>query len=339
LVIKRSTSAEVNRLLDDVLGADGVAREAAVARLVIAGARAVDRVVAALGASPPPAQATALLQVLEGIADSRTLPTIEAYLDASSDEVAVSAVAATRPLLRSGRNATADRALARLTAIALATGRADIVRSAALDAIHDLGPEVIEPLHRALAQDPSRAVRRIAGWRDAAPAAGAAPAPRALDLEAAAHALPDDADAVRSMTLETGHAVPLTVLHRLVEAIREREDRVTDPLERRRWAAARGAVHQALAQRGSRVALYDLRETLETRPADMPVTMLAALAAVGDRTCLEPLSDAIARAADPWLESQLADAFRAIRQRERLTRRHAVIKRIEAKHPGLLGPA
>jgi HEAT repeat protein len=140
LVIKRSTSAEVNRLLASALGDDRVAREAAVARLVIAGPRVVDRVVAALGHGPSPAQAVTLLQVLEGIGDPRALMAIEACLDASNDDVAVSAVAATRPLLRSGHAPTADRALERLTSVALARDRADLVRSAALDAIHDLGP-------------------------------------------------------------------------------------------------------------------------------------------------------------------------------------------------------
>jgi HEAT repeat protein len=339
LVIKRSSSAEVTRLLEDVLGEDRVAREAAVARLAIAGPRAVDRVTAALAGTPPPAQAIALLQVLERMGDPRALPTLEAYLDASEDDVAAGAVAALRPLLRSGRSGSADRALARLTAVALAPGRADLVRSTALDALHDLGPEVVAPLHRALAADPSRAIRRLAGWPDPGTQAGQAPAPRALELEAVAEALPDDPEAVRTVVSETGSAVPLTVLHRLVTLIRDREERAADPLLRRQWIAARGAVHQILAERGSRVALYDLRETLERRPGEMPVTMLAALGTVGDRTCLEPLADAIERSADPWLTSLLVEAFHAIRQRERLTRRHAVVRRIEARHGGLPGPA
>lgn len=330
----------MTRLLEDVLREDRVAREAAVARLAIVGPRAVDRVIAALGGAPAPAPAMALLQVLERIGDPRALPTLEACLDAPDDEVAASAVAAIRPLLRSGRPETADRALERLTAVALAPGRADLVRGAALDALHDLGPEVVEPVRRALATDPSRAVRRLAGWPDAGgPPSGRGPTPRALDLEAVAEALPDDPEGVRTIVLETGTAVPLTILHRLVAGIRDREGLTTDPLLRRQWIAARGAVHRVLAERGSRVALYDLRETLETRPADMPVTMLAALGTIGDRTCLEPLADAIGRSADPWLRSQFAQVFHAIRQRERLTRRHAVIRRLEAKLPDLLGPA
>ena len=42
-------------------------------------------------------------------------------------------------------------------------------------------------------------------------------------------------------------------------------------------AAVRGALHQALALRGSRVALYDLRETIERPPAPLPSSFLAAL--------------------------------------------------------------
>jgi len=335
-VIKRSTSAEVTRLLEDVLGGDRVAREAAVARLAIAGARAVDRVIAALAAAPPPGQAVALLQVLERMGDPRALPAIEACLVAPADDVAASAVAAMRPLLRSARSGTADRALARLTATALDPARADLVRGAALDALHDLGPDVVEPLHRALQTDPSPAVRRLAGWPDPGQPAGAPAGLQAPDLEAVAQALPEDPEAVRTMAAETGHAVPLTVLHRLVQAIRAQEERTDDPLVRKQWTAARGAAHQALAERGSRVALYDIRETLEAGPNEMPVAMLAALGTIGDRTCLEPLADAIARCTDPWLTSQLDDTLRAILRRERLTRRHAIVKRIETRHPGLL---
>ena len=56
--------------------------------------------------------------------------------------------------------------------------------------------------------------------------------------------------------------------------------------------ALRGALHQALALRGSRVALYDLRETLEERPARLPTSFLAALHVLGDASCLEPIGAA-----------------------------------------------
>src|SRR3990167_8946536 len=45
-----------------------------------------------------------------------------------------------------------------------------------------------------------------------------------------------------------------------------------------------------LADRGSRLALYDVRETLETVPGPLPVEFLSALTAVGDVSCLEPIA-------------------------------------------------
>jgi hypothetical protein len=97
-----------------------------------------------------------------------------------------------------------------------------------------------------------------------------------------------------------------------------------------------------LALRGSRVALYDLRETLEERSMRLPVSFLTALHALGDASCLEPLASAWDRAGSDrtadgqrWRQ-QLATAFRAITQRERITKRHAVMKRIAARWPGLL---
>ncbi len=93
----------------------------------------------------------------------------------------------------------------------------------------------------------------------------------------------------------------------------------------------RAAAHLALAVRGSRIALYDLRESLTAADARLPVEWLTALAVVGDATCLEPMAAAHARTADPWWREHVADAFRAIVKREGLTRRHAVIKKIETR--------
>ena len=96
---------------------------------------------------------------------------------------------------------------------------------------------------------------------------------------------------------------------------------------------ARAAAHVALANRGSRLAVYDLRESLESADAPLPVEFLAALSSVGDRSCLEPIAAAYTRARDgqEWWRAHLADSFRAIVARERITRRNAVIKKIEKR--------
>ena len=102
---------------------------------------------------------------------------------------------------------------------------------------------------------------------------------------------------------------------------------------------ARAAAHVALASRGSRLALYDLRESLESADAPLPVEFLAALSLVGDASCLEAIAAAYARPAasgrgrDDWWRQHLADAFRAIVAREAITRRHAVMKKIEKRWP------
>ena len=66
--------------------------------------------------------------------------------------------------------------------------------------------------------------------------------------------------------------------------------------------------------------------------------VLAALALVGDASCLEAIAGAYARAKakDAWWRDQLARVFREIVARETLTRRHAVMKRIEKRWPGVL---
>lgn len=336
-MIKRSSAGELTRLVAEAMGEDRVGAEAAVARLTIAGERAVDRVISALeGASP--GQQAMLLLVLERIGDSRTLPVAESRLASSDERLAVAAVGALRPLLQDPRSEVAHRAITAVTNVALDSDRPDGVRAAALDALHDLGPEVVHTVTHALEHDPSWVVRRLAGWTASAAEAGAAgdrdEAALAMETWVAGN-LPDDPELVRETVCEAGQTVPLTDLHRLVVAVRDRERKTGDRLLRERWTAARGALHQALAARGSRVALYDLRETLERSGGHLPVSMLAALSAIGDASCLEPLAAAVASADAPWDREQLARTFGEIRRRERLTRRHAVIKRIEAKYPGV----
>ena len=68
----------------------------------------------------------------------------------------------------------------------------------------------------------------------------------------------------------------------------------------------------------------------------LPAAFLAALEDVGDATCLEPLAAAYAassRSGDAWWREHVATAFRAIVQREGLTRRHTALKRVIARWP------
>ena len=97
----------------------------------------------------------------------------------------------------------------------------------------------------------------------------------------------------------------------------------------------RGVVHQALALRGSRIALYDLRETFDRAAWQLPSAFLGAVQTIGDDSCLEPLAGAFVRAKDARWQHQLAQAFHEIAKRERITKRHSALRRALAKAPGL----
>ena len=65
--------------------------------------------------------------------------------------------------------------------------------------------------------------------------------------------------------------------------------------------------------------------------APLPVEFLTALSLVGDASCLAAIAAAHARAKDAWWREHLARAFRDIVSRERLTRRHSVVRNAEKK--------
>ena len=73
------------------------------------------------------------------------------------------------------------------------------------------------------------------------------------------------------------------------------------------------------------------RHAVSAANAPLPVEFLTALSLAGDASCLEAIAGAHARARDAWWRGHLADAFRTIAAREKLTRRHAVMKRISKR--------
>jgi hypothetical protein len=316
VAIRASSSRQIEALLADVNGGDAVARDAAVARLTVIGARAVDRLLA-LGQSTAPASArAAAFRALEGIADPRTLPPALAAVDAADAEIAAAAIALSRRFIRGADGA---RVVDVLTAAALDPRRDDRVRVAAIHALQELGPKTITPLTKSLAADASAAVR-----------AAVQPSPRGR-RSAAAEPDHSQAAALREWLAREGRTTPLTAVLNIVERVREREGN-EPPARRAEWTAARAAAHLVLARRGSRIALYDLRESLERTTAPLPVDALAALTLVGDASCLEPIASAHARSRDTWWRDHLYEAFQAIVKREKLTSRHAVMKRIAKKY-------
>lgn len=100
---------------------------------------------------------------------------------------------------------------------------------------------------------------------------------------------------------------------------------------------ARAAAHHVLAQRNSRVALYDLRETFDAAHGPLPLDVLHAAALIGDASCIEPLGRAWAAAGkDLWWRDRLAETARAIVAREKLTGRHSAIRRVRERYPGFV---
>lgn len=330
MVIRKSTQPEVARLVAHLVGASDVEREAAAARLAVIGPRAVERLLGALEAADKPADRLAILQVLERVGDDRALPAAIRLLEAPEQDVTLAAIAVIRPHLNSAARAEAATALEALTGLVVDSTAREAVRAAAFDALHDLPLDVVEPLLVKLRDDESPRMRRLAGATGAETDGGHGPA----TLEAMAeHGVLDDPEAVRRMVLETGYTAALPVLHRLVVVLRERERSNAPRADE--WLMARGAVHQVLAERGSRVALYDARETLEANREPVPLGMLTALTLVGDRLCLEAIGPRLGATSDAWLREHLVAAARAIAVRERLTSRQAAVKRLLARYPAL----
>ena len=99
----------------------------------------------------------------------------------------------------------------------------------------------------------------------------------------------------------------------------------------------RGAAHLALAHRGSRVAVYDLRESFDRASAPLPADFLAAAARVADESCLEPMARAWSAAkSEPWWRSRLMETGADVVGRLKLTGRSATLKRLRVKWPGFV---
>jgi hypothetical protein len=322
VVIKVSSAAEIRTLVPALASDDEVRREAAIARLAIIGARAVD----ALGRAYDGADRVtkvAILRTLESIADGRAAPIARRAL-AERGDVAVAATSALRALLDSPHGPTGTDALDALVATTLDREADRRLRLAAFDALRDMPEGVRARVAEALAADPdARLKSRVLELPSDAAAADS------IWQDALEGRLPDDPAALREAAQTRAAAAALSALQKLIDAIRAREGSAPRSA-RAAWRSLRGALHQALALRGSRVAVYDLRETISQTRDPLPTSFLAALHVVGDASCLEPIATAYANAeSDERWRVQLAAAFRTIAKREKITKRHAVMKRVQ----------
>ena len=326
----------MSRLLDG-LAEEGPIRDAAVARLALIGPRAVTRLIEFATTTRRGGERGAALRALEAIGDARAVEPAAALIDAADLPTAAAATAILRLFVTSPDAGLSTAAIDRLTAAVLDPARAEPLRLAAMDALRLLPDEETGPLFERLREDPTDAVRARASGSSVAQAKVTP-----LSLDAIADGAPlGDAEALRNRQPQMREAA-IATLHRLIGRLREQEAAVADPAERARWTAVRAAVHQVLASRGSRVAVYDLREAVEAGDPAMPMGFLAALRAVGDASCLDAIGAAYVKATASgaeWWMGQLRDTLQEVMEREKLTRRHAAVRRLEARYPGLLsGP-
>ena len=313
MVIRSSSARQVDTLIEHLREGSPVQREAAIARLRVIGARAVDRLVAVARSRGPDVARTAALKALEGIEESRSRDAALELLGDSSAAVVAAAVNAMRRWI-----ATDTTVLDAITALALDKTRPAAARLAALDALAELPRPTIQPVLHQVGTEDAAFADRVSGDRQST----------ALEHPSGA----------REWIAKRGATAPLSEVHAMIARIREHEREEPSARRRDEWQVVRAAAHLALAERDSRVALYDLRETFETAKSALPLDLLNAAASIGDASCLEPMARAWTRAGrELWWKDRLAHTARAIVAREKLSARSAVIKRIRERHPGFLG--
>ena len=330
MAIRKSAAAEIEALLADLCGDDPVARETAEARLTVIGVRAIPHLIVAFDRAASAAVRTAILKVLEATPDRRSAELGAEQLEADRTDPAVRA-AAVGLLGAYLESAESARVLDTLTAFILDAERSDALRLHALDIVERALPDVLRPLRARLSEDPSSAIR---AWASASATEGTPVIDPRLAIESAAAGDPANPRFLRELVPAGSAEAPLPTLHRLVEVARDREAAATGAADRGAWLAVRGAVHLALARRASRVAVYDLREAIARAAEPLPEGFAEAAGLAGDAACLESIAELLARtgaAADSRMrewQGDLLQAGRSIVERERLTRRHAVMKKI-----------
>jgi len=270
----------------------------------VGGARAPARLAATIQTHPLTQVRAAAMSALEGSGDPRALDLALPALASADADVVLAAIAVLRGQVA---RETGTRIFDALTAAALDRDRDAAVRLAALDALSTLPPEQVQAI--------------VAEAR----------------TEPAPSAHTDDPSTAREWLAANAASAPLSDLHALVTALSAHERSEASARRRQEWQAVRGAAHAVLAQRGSKVALYDLRETFDAAHEPLPLDFLTAAHAIGDASCLEPMARAWAAAPrETWWRERLSEAAEAIVDRTRLSGRSAVIKRLRARYDGFV---
>jgi hypothetical protein len=322
-------SADTARLIDELSSGDALRRETAIARLSVIGARGVTRLLALATDESAAVQARlAALTTLETIADARAFAAVRMLSGHADVRLAVAAIGVLGALAP-GDHAQADKAFDLLASLALDASIDSDRRVAACRALEGLPANVVAPILDALAVESAAPVQAHA---TRARAGQTQPIDSLIEK-----GLPSDPAVMAAIVREEGADARVTLLRDLIDQVRNKEKSSKAPATRANWMAVRGLLHQQLAARNSRLAVYDLRETLAASSDPLPVGFLAAAAAVGDTACLEPIATSwLAATGDRWWRDHLSEAFAAIVKREKLTRRHALMKKLTERSPTFL---
>jgi hypothetical protein len=303
--VTRTTSRvrEVDRLIADLESSDPIRRDASVARLRVLGVRARTRLEQFIESCAAPSARALAMSALEGLDDSHACEIALTALNEPNVDVVVAAFGVLRSWVP---RETGTRLLEAITAIAVDRDRDARVRVAALDALSDLPDHLVRPI------------------REQAPPPESAGPPV------------DNPVAAREWIEAHGAKATLSTLHDAITAFREAEARADTSRGRQEWLKARGAAHRTLAARGSRLALYDARETFSAAKSPLPTGFLEAMGQVGDASCLEPLAHAWSATRDASWRAQLSAAARHIVARAKLTGRSTVVKGVRANWAGFI---
>jgi hypothetical protein len=293
----------MDRLIADLESSDAVRRDAAVARIRVLGSRALPRLAKFIESSNSSRARALAIGALDGVEDPHAIEIALTGLGSSDVDSVVAALGALRSWVA---QETGTRLLEAISAIAVDRARDSRIRVAAIDALSDLPEHLVRPL------------------REQAPPPESAGPPL------------DNPVAAREWVEAHGRKSTLATLHDTVKSFRDCESRAETTRGREEWMKARGAVHGILAERGSRVALYDAREMLGVAHTPLPPGFLAAIGGVGDVSCLEPLARAWSATREATWRAQLSEAARQIVTRSKLDGRSAVVKGLRANWSGFI---
>ncbi len=323
--VRAARSSDIQRSLDHLSSSDAVTRESAVARLLLVGGRAIAPLRTLVAADTVATQTRiAALQTLGLLDQGEAVVAAISCLASSDDVLAAEAVEMLgRAILGGDREDVSDRALEHLTGLALSFGAPLDRRTRAVQLLRQLPEHVYQPVLDALEQTPS-----LSGL-----STSSAPSPSPLiSLWIAQGRLPLDEAAVVDAIDTEGRLASVTDLHRVIEMLRARAASAAS--DRAGWDRVRGEVHRVLAEQGSTLALYDLREALDNTATLASPGLLAAAQAIADVSCLASVTLRWLEAgADPWLRDQCERVFRSIVERERLRRNSAAMALLLKRWP------